>query len=246
MRKILFFVLLSLPFLTVSISAQRSYRLQDLAGELQRSADTLAEQTYNDFSRRSNNSRSDVDALLTAQQISAGASLFNRLVADNRRNSELRDVANSISDLTRRSSFGLNSYQLREVQRTLDNISREVGGLGGGGNNNDGGNNGGNNDRPIVGNLTWRGVVDDVIQISIRGNNVETRTVSGRDVLSESFNFTSPLPNRRVDVEVDKKKGRGTVRVMQQPRRENNFTTVIEIRDTSGGARDYELEIYWR
>lgn len=241
MRKLLFFVLFVLPFLTISANAQRSYRLQDLTTRLQRSADILADQSYTDFSRRSSNSRSDVDALLTAQQISASASLFSRLVNDNRRNSELRDAADSISDLTRRLTSGANNFALREIQQNLDDISREIGG------GNSGGNNNGNNDnRPIIGNLTWRGIVDDVVQIKIRGNTVETRAVSGRDVLSESFDFTSPLPNRRVDVEADRKKGRGTVRVMQQPRRENNFTTVIEIRDTSGGARDYELEIYWR
>lgn len=242
MRRLLFFVLFVLPFLTISANAQRSYRLQDLAIRLQRSADDLANQAYADFSRRSNNSRSDVDALLTAQQISASASLFSRLVNDNRRNSELRDAVSSISDLTRRMIAGANNFALREVQQNLENISREISG----GENNGGSNSGNNDNRPIIGNLTWRGIVDDVVQIKISGNAVETRTVSGRDVLSESFDFTSPLPNRRVDVEVDKKKGRGTVRILQPPRRENNFTTVIEIRDTSGGARDYELEIYWR
>lgn len=245
MRKFLFLILLVVPFLTVSTYAQRSYRLQDLASQLQRNADDLARQAYNDFTRRSSNSRSDVDSLMTAQQISASASIFRRMVDDNRQSNELRDAANSISDLTRRMSFG-NSFQMREVQQTLNNISREVGGAGGGWNG--GGNNsgGGNDNRPIVGNLTWSGIVDDVVQLKIQRGSIELKTISGRDALNPNYNFTSPLPNRRVDVEVDKKEGRGTVRVLQQPRRENDFTTVIEIRDSSGGARNYQLEIYWR
>lgn len=242
MRKLLFLMLFAVPFLTVSIYAQRSYRLQDLASQLQRNADDLANQTYNDFSRRSSNSRSDIDLLMATQQISAGANIFSRMVNDNRRSNELRDAAGAIGDLTRRLSFGAgNSYQVRQVQQTLDNISREIGSSGGGW---DGGGN--NNNRPIVGNLTWSGVVDDVVQLKIRGGSVEVKAISGREVLNPNYNFTSPLPNRRVDVEVDKQEGRGTVRVMQQPRRENDFTTVIEIRDTSGGARNYRLEIYWR
>lgn len=249
MNKLFFFVLFAVCFLNVSTYAQRSYRLQDLASQLQRNADDLASQAYSDFTRRSSNSRSDVDLLLTTQQISASAGIFNRLVNDNRRSNELRDAANAIGDLTRRISYGSNnSYQVREVLQSLDNISRELGNSGGSsGGSNDGGFNGGNNgNRPIVGNLTWTGVVDDVVQITIRGNSVQSKAVSGRVVTNENFNFTSPLPSRRVDVEIDKKKGRGSVRVMQQPRRENDFTTVIEVRDTSGGARDYELEIYWR
>lgn len=247
MRKLIFFVLFAIPFFTVSIYAQRSYRLQDLASQLQRNADDLASQAYSDFSRRASNSRTDVDALMSAQQISASASVFSRLVNDNRRNSELRDAANAVSDLTRRLPYGTSNFQLRDIQRTLDDISREIGNAGGGfngGNNNGGGNN--NENRPIVGNLTWTGIVDDVVQLKIRGNSVEVKTIAGREVSNANYNFTSPLPNRRVDVEVDKKKGRGSVRVLQQPRRENDFTTVIEIKDTSGGARDYELEIYWR
>lgn len=247
MRKLIFFVLFAVCFLSVSTYAQRSYRLQDLASRLQRSADDLANQAYNDFSRRSSNSRSDIDNLLTAQQISSSANVFSRMVNDNRRSNELRDTANAISDLTRRMSYGFSgSYQLRDVQQTLDNISREIGGSGGwtgGGDNNNGG---GNNNRPVVGNLSWSGSVDDVVQLKIRGNSVEAKAISGRVVTNENYNFTSPLPNRQVNVEVDKKKGRGSIRVMQQPRRENNFTTVIEIRDTSSGARDYQLEIYWR
>lgn len=248
MRKLIFTVLFAVSFLSVSTYAQRSYRLQDLASQLQRNADDLASQAYSDFSRRSSNSRTDVDALMSAQQISASASIFSRLVSDNRRSSELRDAANAVSDLTRRLPYGTSNSQLRDIQRTLDDISREVGNNGGGFGGNNGNNGGGNNNdgRPIVGNLTWTGIVDDVVQLRIRGNSVEVKAISGRDAENANYNFTSPLPNRRVDVEVDKKKGRGNVKILQQPRRENDFTTVIEIRDTSGGARDYELEIYWR
>lgn len=247
MRKLIFTALFLTAFLTVSTYAQRSYRLQDLATQLQRSADDLASQTYSDFSRRSSNSRTDIDTLMSAQQFSASASIFSRLVSDNRRSSELRDAANAVSDLARRLPYGTSNYQLRDIQRTLDDISREIGNNNGGFGGNNGNNGGNNNDnRPIVGNLTWTGNVDDVVQLKIRGDSIEVKTISGRETMNANYNFTSPLPNRRVDVEIDKKKGRGTVKVLQQPRRENDFTTVIEIRDTSGGARDYELEIYWR
>ena len=47
-------------------------------------------------------------------------------------------------------------------------------------------------------------------------------------------------------VEVDKKEGRGDVNVIQQPSRQNNWTAIIEIRDKDSGARNHNLEIFWR
>jgi len=31
----------------------------------------------------------------------------------------------------------------------------------------------------------------------------------------------------------------------QQPSRDNEFTAVLQIRDPSGGAKDYEIEVTW-
>lgn len=245
MRKLLFSFLILLSISGVSVYAQRNYRIQDSANQLQRSANDLADRTYGDFSRRSNNTRTDVDALMLTQQMSASANLLSRMITDNRRNSELRDAVNALSEMARRaSSNSTNSYQWRDIQQAVDNLSREIGGSGNYNDENNGNNS--TDNRPIIGNLNWRGTVDDTVQLVIRGDSVEVKTLSGRAYENYSSSFTSPLPNRRVDVEVNKKKGRGSVRVMQQPRRENNFTTVIELRDKDGGAKDYELEVYWR
>jgi uncharacterized membrane protein len=46
-------------------------------------------------------------------------------------------------------------------------------------------------------------------------------------------------------VELKKLKGRGTVEVIQQPARSNDFTAVIQILDPKGGADEYEFEIVW-
>jgi hypothetical protein len=131
-------------------------------------------------------------------------------------------------------------------------VQRETGGRGNYGG--DTGNYGGDqNDapattppsRPVSGRVTWRGMVDIEVQLVIKGSSVETLTISGTTYNNENFNFTSALPNRRVTVEVNKKKGRGRVSVLQQPTRNNDFTTVIQISDKDGGAKDYEVEVYW-
>ena len=109
-----------------------------------------------------------------------------------------------------------------------------------------GGGNGGGGNIPVSGRVFWRGMVDDRVQLSIRNNRINTLTVSGSQYPDGTYNFTSPLPRRNVSVDVTKKKGRGDVRVLQQPARSNDFTTIIEISDTDGGAKEYQLEIYWR
>ncbi len=96
------------------------------------------------------------------------------------------------------------------------------------------------------GRVFWRGTVDDVVRIKIQGSDLSIETVSGRSYDEGTFSFTMPLPDSEVLVGVNKKQGRGTVEVIQQPNSENDFTAVIEIRDTKGGAKEYQLEIYWR
>lgn len=96
------------------------------------------------------------------------------------------------------------------------------------------------------GRVFWRGTVDDVVRIKIQGSDLSIETVSGRSYSEGSFSFTSPLPDAEVAVGVNKKEGRGTVEVIQQPNESNDFTAVIEIKDTKGGAKEYQLEIFWQ
>jgi hypothetical protein len=39
--------------------------------------------------------------------------------------------------------------------------------------------------------------------------------------------------------------GRGNVEVIQQPSSRNNYQAIVLIRDSQGGADDYEIEIRW-
>ena len=96
------------------------------------------------------------------------------------------------------------------------------------------------------GRVFWRGTVDDVVRIKIQGSDLSIETVSGRSYDEGTFSFTTPLPETEVAVGVNKKEGRGTAAVVQQPNAENDFTAIVEIRDTKGGAKEYQLEIYWR
>lgn len=106
---------------------------------------------------------------------------------------------------------------------------------------------GGNRDNNYGGfsGMTWRGRVDDVLVLEIRDRSVNSRVISGRSAENVSSNFGSSLPNREATVSVEKRHGRGEVRVVEQPSRRNGYTAIIQIRDSAGGADDYEIEVRW-
>jgi hypothetical protein len=245
-----FFLWLCLLALPATQAAQaQSYRLNSLSEQLSTQANDLAERSYATYTNNSFSSRADVEALFLAQQFSASAAVFRRMVRDSRRQSELRDAASILSDLARRAGGGYSrGAQWGSVQRTLEDILRElnaggIGGGGGGGGRGDRDNDGGGG--RTSGLVRWRGTVDDDVHLVIREDQVEVRTIGGSPYYNATFNFTSPLPRRRVTVNATRLKGRGDVRVIQQPSRDNDFTAVVQIRDSGGGAREYEIEVNW-
>lgn len=241
------FLLALFAVASVSVFAQqdegrfgRSGRLSDLANDLVQQSEQLGDAAYNEYSRKNFNNRNDAEAVSLAAQFDGSAALFRRMVQDRRRNQELRDMAQILSNLVNQSGkYGSQRSEWNNVRRTVNDIISELGNGGGGGNN--GGNNGGTNN----GRIRWRGTVDAKVQLVIQGSSLEARELSGNSYGNGSFDFNGSLPNRQVSVRVNKISGRGDVRVVQQPSRFNDFTAIIEITDSSGGARDYEVEISW-
>ena len=93
--------------------------------------------------------------------------------------------------------------------------------------------------------MTWRGRVDDDVRIRIRGGSADVETIGGTAYYDGQPNFENSLPNRRVTVRLTEKRGRGEIVIEQQPSRENDFTAVIRIRDTKGGASEYAFTLEW-
>jgi hypothetical protein len=255
MKKVILFTLLAVLALSLSVSAQSDFsstRLNNLSNQLKRQTVDLSDRTSNSI-RRNNSSRSDIEAAFNATQMDASAGLFQQMVSDNSSASQLRDAASILSDIARRGpSYGTNSSYWRDIQRSIDDINREIGGnSGGGGWGNGGGNGGGSgnntggNYNNALGKARWKGTVDKEVHLVLRNNNIQTNIFDGQDYGAGTYNFTAAMPNSNVQVFVNKKKGRGNVTVIQQPDRGNNFTTMIKILDSDGGAKEYDVEIYW-
>lgn len=250
MKKTILLTVFTLLLTAISAQAQwgNNSNLRDKAQRFTSSASELASKLNDELRRGSSKSRSDIDAIFLASQIESSARLFEQMIQDNRRDSELRDASSIISDLVRRApSFGSQSYYWSDVKRNFDDLQRLVGGYSGGGNNNDGGWKG-NNDDPYdkkIGSVRWSGKVDNEVTLKIRNNGLEVKVIAGQDYGAGNYNFSSALPSRNVNLYVNKKKGRGKVTIIQQPDRFNDYTAVIKVLDDDGGARDYEVEIYW-
>lgn len=216
-------------------------RLTDLAGRLSRDARDFADSSYSNFTNNQRVSRNDTEAVMLAHQFAGASQIFYRMVVDRRRNQDLRDAFDLLQNLAR--SVERNNVQQTNwynIQRALTDISRELsygGGGGGGGQFPDSGNR--------SGRMTWRGRVDDDVRIRIRGGSADVETIGGTAYSDGQPNFSNSLPNRRVTVRLTEKRGRGEVFIEQQPTRENDFTAIVRIRDTRGGASDYAFTLEW-
>ena len=213
-------------------------RLSDLADRLARDAQDFADSSYSNFTNNQRALRNDIEAVMMAHQFAGASRIFYRMVVDRRRNQDVRDAFDMLQNLAR--SVERNNVQRTNwynVQRLMNDISRELGGGGGGGQYPDTGNR--------RGRMTWRGRVDDDVRIRIRGGSADVETIGGSPYYDAQPNFENSLPNRRVTVRLTEKRGRGEIFIEQQPTRENDFTAVVRIRDTRGGASEYAFTLEW-
>ncbi len=240
-----FLVLIVTLFMVDVTAAQfgRS-RLNEYSAQLASEAITVADTAYNNYRRGVRPARNDIEAVMLAKQFGAAADLFNRMVIDRRSNEELREAFQLMqSTYTGVDRNNLQRARWNDVQRLMSQIDQELG-RGGIGNNpgypwpDQGGGS-------RSGQMTWRGTVDDDVRIIIRGGTAEVETIGGSPYYDAMTNFTSSLPARRETVRVTKRRGRGEVFVEQQPSRENNFTAIIRVRDSRGGASQYEFDVNW-
>lgn len=240
-----FLVLIVTLFMVDATFAQfgRS-RLNEYSAQLASESASVAEMAYNNYRRGVRPARNDVEAVMLAKQFSGAAELFNRMVNDRRSNDELRDAFQLLqSTYTGVDRNNLQRGRWNNVQRLMAEIDQEIGR--GTGNNPGPGYQWPDQGGSRSGQMSWRGTVDDDVRIIIRGGTAEVETIGGSPYYDAATNFTSSLPARRTNVSVTKRRGRGEVFVEQQPSRENDFTAIIRVRDTRGGASQYEFDVNW-
>jgi len=91
----------------------------------------------------------------------------------------------------------------------------------------------------------WRGSVDIGCEIEIQGRRHKVTDAGGSATREKGATFSEALPGSDVPVSVEKRDGRGRVELIQTPDAGNDYTAIIKIEDTKGGADDYDVELRW-
>jgi hypothetical protein len=88
--------------------------------------------------------------------------------------------------------------------------------------------------------------IDREAEVTVRGDMVYVRTISGREARDAGSECNEPLPVRVQGFEFDVKDGRGQVRLIAEPSPRNNGTAIVRIRDREGGDGRYHFRLSWR
>jgi len=97
------------------------------------------------------------------------------------------------------------------------------------------------------GTLNLRLQVDGSVKIYVQGDTIRYEIESGRAPREDGSDFTQPLPNTPIkSFNIKKKHGRGTVQVLEQPNKNNQYRASLQIDDPKGGEDRYWIEIKWK
>jgi len=95
-----------------------------------------------------------------------------------------------------------------------------------------------------AGALLWSGDVDDTATITIHRQDIRIDS-NMKGVRGERHDLRGAITRRTPDVRLRVREGRGRVRVIQQPRRWNDYTAVVRIEDKDSGRGHYEFALMW-
>jgi hypothetical protein len=103
------------------------------------------------------------------------------------------------------------------------------------------------NDVPLgKGQCDIRLQIDGEVEVSVRGDFVYLRTISGRDGRDDGSECNEPLPNGPVEgFNFDVKDNRGEIRLMAEPSRRTDYQAVVRIRDSASGEGRYHFRLTW-
>ncbi|MGI4787852.1 MAG: hypothetical protein ACRYFS_03275 [Janthinobacterium lividum] len=93
--------------------------------------------------------------------------------------------------------------------------------------------------------MRWSGDVDDTTIVSIRGNDVRTDTVFGKQASNINAQVFGSLPRGPIQAYLVDRRGRGQVRIVQQPNPDNDFTAKVRIHDPQAGRAHYDFDLAW-
>src|SRR5216110_572714 len=103
------------------------------------------------------------------------------------------------------------------------------------------------NDVPLgKGQCDIRLQIDGEAEVSVEGDRVFIRTISGRDGRDDGSECNEPLPRGDVrEFNFEVRDSRGEIVLLDQPSRRNGNRAVVRIRDSKGGEGRYHFRLTW-
>jgi len=102
--------------------------------------------------------------------------------------------------------------------------------------------NAANSSRP---QFLWEGDVEDSAVLILHKEQALLKPGEGIPVRNPKYRFYSKLPDHTQLVRVEVMRGRGTVRVVSQPRLDNDYSATIRIEDPQPGPSHYAIAVRW-
>jgi peptidoglycan hydrolase-like protein with peptidoglycan-binding domain len=97
------------------------------------------------------------------------------------------------------------------------------------------------------GHFQWQGIVDGTDNILLRGSSVQSLHLQSGPLQNSTYQLPgSPLPSRPVTVTLRNQRGRGEIRLLEQPSAANAYTAVVQVNDQGyQGNAWYEFTLDW-
>jgi hypothetical protein len=96
-----------------------------------------------------------------------------------------------------------------------------------------------------TGRCTIEVSVDHAAEVEISGDTGLLTTTAGQPAAWRRFQCNAPMPRNPIDFRFGRTSGRGTVRVIQDPR-STGGRAVVQITDPQGGRGTYTFDLQWR
>lgn len=191
----------------------------------------------------------DLDLLLQANSFSNAAGWYQQATATGRNDassavaarvllSSALQVDASLQSAQNNSQF---AQQWASIQSDLNLVGADNST-----NNNFGSNTDNSGQVTGPGHFQWQGLVDGSDNIELRGSTVTMTHLTASNIQQATYQLSTSLPFGDVQVNLRKVRGRGQIRLLEQPTASNNYTALVQVDDQAdSGQAWYEFTLDW-
>ncbi|HLJ47524.1 MAG TPA: hypothetical protein VKU01_16025 [Bryobacteraceae bacterium] len=93
--------------------------------------------------------------------------------------------------------------------------------------------------------LVWEGDVTGPAVLYVHGKRLTVERQDNALIEKQRYHVYDKLPDVRQDVKLQVTRGRGDVKIVDQPRADNDYTLAVALGGAQAGAASYSLALFW-